>query len=115
MSVYIPVADRKPTANKRTIKGTSISYPTVRKSKLNPDGNKIPPKYADKELLSRMKLLQGQPNVTRDKRALIKEFNPLHFTLGEVRPVWKTYQTYAQNMGLLEDEDNQTLSEAQRT
>lgn len=48
--------------------------------------------------------MAGQPNVTRDKRALIKEFNPLHFAFGDVRPVWKTYQTYAQNMGLLEDE-----------
>lgn len=105
MSVYIPVADRKPTANKRTIKGTSIKYPTVRRSKLNPDGNKIPPKYADKELLARMKTLNGQPNMTREKRALIKEFNPLHFIFGDVRPVWKTYENYATNMGLLSDED----------
>ena len=91
------------TANKRTIKGTSISYPLGRKSKLHPEG--VPNKYADKELLLRMKTLNGQPKVTRDKRALIKEFNPLHFALGDVRPVWKTWQTYAQNMGLLENED----------
>jgi len=84
-----------------------INYPTGRKSKLHPNG--IPLKYAEKELLSRFKLMAGQPNVTRDKRALIKEFNPLHFAFGDVRPVWKTYQTYAQNMGLLEDEDNQAI------
>ena len=91
------------TANKRTIKGTSISYPLGRKSKLHPEG--VPNKYADKELLLRMKALNGEPNMTRQKRSLIKEFNPLHFALGEVRPVWKTYQSYAQNMGLLENED----------
>ena len=104
MSVYIPVADRKPNANKRTIKGTSIKYPTVRKSKLNPEGNKAPAKDADRELLARFKAMAGQPNVTRDKRALIKEFNPLHFSFGNVRPVWKTWQSYATNMGILEDE-----------
>lgn len=84
-----------------------INYPTGRKSKLHPNG--IPLKYAEKELLSRFKLMAGQPNVTRDKRALIKEFNPLHFAFGNTLPVWKTYQTYAQNMGLLEDEDNQAI------
>lgn len=107
MSVYIPVADRKPksTANKRVIKGTSISYPAGRKSKFNPDGTAVPPKYADKEILARMKTLKGQPNPARTKRAIIKEFNPLHFVFGNVRPVWKTYESYAQNMGLLTDED----------
>ena len=79
-----------------------INYPTGRKSKNHPEG--IPLKYADRELLSRMKLLQGQPSMTRDKRALIKEFNPLHFSFGDVRPVWKTWQSYATNMGILEDE-----------
>ena len=79
-----------------------INYPTGRKSKLHPNG--IPLKYADKELLSRFKSMAGQPNMTRDKRALIAEFNPLHFAFGNTLPVWKTYQTYAQNMGLLEDE-----------
>lgn len=91
------------TANKRTIKGTSISYPLGRKSKLHPEG--VPNKYADKELLLRMKALNPQDNLLDEKRSLIKEFNPLHFALGEVRPVWKTWQTYAQNMGLLENED----------
>lgn len=79
-----------------------INYPTGRKSKNHPNG--IPLKYADKELLQRFKSMHGEPNLTRNKRALIKEFNPLHFTFGDVRPVWKTWQTYAQNMGLLEDE-----------
>lgn len=101
------------TANKRVIKGTKLAYPVGRRSKLHPNG--VPNKYADKELLMRFKAMAGQPNVTRDKRALIKEFNPLHFSLGETLPVWKTWQTYAQNMGLLEDEDNQGLSQAQRT
>jgi hypothetical protein len=98
----MPVADRKPTANKRTIKGTSINYPTVRKSKLNHDGNKAPAKYADKELLAIFKTFHGEPNPTRRKRALIAKFNPLHFAFGNTLPIWKTYQTYAQNMGLLE-------------
>lgn len=108
MSKYIPVADRKPTANKRTIKGTSINYPTVRKSKLNPDGNKAPAKYADKELLARFREMAGQPSVTRNKRALITKFNPLHFAFGNTLPIWKTYQTYAQNMGLLETDYEQS-------
>lgn len=105
MSVYIPVADRKPNANKRVIKGTSISYPAGRKSKFNPDGSKAPAKYADKEILARMKLIKNEDNIKRKKRAIIKEFNPLHFIFGEVRPVWKTYENYATNMGLLSDED----------
>lgn len=83
-----------------------INYPTGRKSKNHPNG--IPLKYADKELLSRFKSMAGQPNVTRDKRALIKEFNPLHFAFGNTLPVWKTYQTYAQNMGLLETDYEQS-------
>lgn len=80
-----------------------INYPTGRKSKNFPNG--IPLKYAEKELLSRFKSMAGQPNVTRDKRALIAKFNPLHFAFGNTLPVWKAYQTYAQNMGLLTDED----------
>lgn len=48
----------------------------------------------------------GKPNAKRNKRALIKEFNPLHFAFGDVRPVWKTWQSYAQNMQLLEDDDH---------
>lgn len=77
-----------------------INYPTGRKSKLHPNG--IPLKYADRELLSRFKEFHGEPNPTRRKRALIAKFNPLHFAFGNTLPVWKTYQTYAQNMGLLE-------------
>ena len=91
---------KKSTANKRVIKGTKLAYPTGRRSKLHPDG--VPNKYAEKELLARFKTFQGQPNVTRNKRALIKEFSPLHFSFGDTLPVWKTWQTYAQNMGLLE-------------
>jgi hypothetical protein len=83
-----------------------INYPTGRKSKLHPNG--IPLKYADKELLSRFKEMAGQPSVTRNKRALIAKFNPLHFAFGNTLPVWKTYQTYAQNMGLLETDYEQS-------
>ena len=78
-----------------------INYPTGRKSKLHPNG--IPLKYSDKELLARFKLIKCEDNIKRKKRSLIKEFNPLHFAFGNTLPVWKTYQTYAQNMGLLED------------
>ena len=91
------------TANKRVIKGTKLAYPVGRRSKLHPNG--VPNKYAEKELLMRFKAMAGQPNVTRDKRALIKEFNPFHFSFGDVRPVWKTWQSYATNMGILENED----------
>lgn len=88
------------TANKRVIKGTSISYPLGRKSKFNPDGSKAPPKYANNELLQRFKHM----TTPDEKRQAIAEYCPLHFSFGDVRPVWKTYQTYAQNMGLLEDD-----------
>lgn len=44
----------------------------------------------------------GKPNATRNKRALVKSSNPHHYIFGDVRPVWKTWQTYAQNMQLLE-------------
>ena len=47
----------------------------------------------------------GKPNATRNKRALVKSSNPHHYTFGDVRPVWKTWQTYAQNMQLLEGDD----------
>lgn len=43
----------------------------------------------------------GKPNSTRNKRALVKATNPFHYSFGNVRPVWKTYLTYAQNMELL--------------
>lgn len=86
--------------NKRQIKGTSISYPSGRKSKYNPKG--LPPAYLKHEIIRRMKDCIGMPNKTREQRAIIKEFNPHHFIFGEVRPVWKTWQNYATNMGLLE-------------
>ena len=44
----------------------------------------------------------GKPNATRNKRALVKSSNPFHYSFGNIRPVWKTWQTYAQNMQLLE-------------
>ena len=89
-----------------------INYPAGRKSKHNPDG--LPPKYMDKELLARMKSLHGKPNCTREKRALVKQFNPLHYTFGNVRPIWKSWLTYAQNMELLEpNEDNQAIPQTE--
>ena len=45
----------------------------------------------------------GKPNATRNKRALVKQANPFHYSFGNIRPVWKTWHTYAWNMGLLED------------
>ena len=58
------------------------------------------------------KKYDGQPNKSRYKRSLVSKSSPHHLIFGSNLPVWKTYETYAQNMGLLEDEDNQTLSEA---
>ena len=60
----------------------------------------------------------GKPNATRNKRTEVKKANPFHYTFGNIRPVWKTYLTYAQNMellhgGMYEDEDNQVISEAE--
>lgn len=91
-------------ANKRELKGVGISYPSGRKSKNNPNG--LPPKYLDKEIMLRMRECVGLPNKTREQRAIIKEFNPLHYIFGEVRPVWKTWETYAWNMGLLEADND---------
>lgn len=87
-----------------------INYPTGRRSKNHPNG--IPLKYADKEIMMRMKQLQGTPNKTREQRAIVKEFNPFHYTFGNVRPVWKTWENYATNMelihgGLYENEEAQ--------
>lgn len=48
----------------------------------------------------------GKPNPKRNKRSVVKRSNPFHYTFGDTRPVWKTYLTYAQNMGLLENQDD---------
>jgi len=62
------------------------------------------PFVADNTITKEFAKYNGKPNPTRNKRALVKQSNPFHYSLGEVRPVWKTWQTYAQNMGLLEDD-----------
>ena len=64
------------------------------------------PFRTDNSIIKEFAKYTGKPNATRNKRALVKQSNPHHYAFGDVRPVWKTYQTYALNMGLLEDEDN---------
>lgn len=104
-------------ANKRELKGVAISYPAGRKSKNNPNG--LPPAYLKHEIVKRMKECVGMPNKTREQRSIVKEFNPFHFIFGEVRPVWKTWKNYAENMellhgGLYEDEDYQDIPQAEQ-
>ena len=60
------------------------------------------------QMLQEFAKYHGKPNPTRNKRALVLKANPLHYSFGEVRPVWKTYLTYAQNMGLLETDYEQS-------
>jgi len=62
---------------------------------------KFPFKH-DNSITTRFAKYNGKPNPTRNKRAEVKKSNPFHYSLGEVRPVWKTWLTYAQNMGLIE-------------
>lgn len=76
-----------------------------------PDPLKSPFKL-DNSISFELVKYHGQPSKSRRQRALVSKSNPHHFIFGSTLPVWKTWQTYAQNMGLLEDEDNQTLSQA---
>ena len=64
------------------------------------------PFRTDNSITKEFTKYQGKPNSTRNKRALVKSSNPHHYIFGDVRPVWKTWQTYAQNMQLLEDDDH---------
>jgi hypothetical protein len=57
-----------------------------------------PTTYNPRELLANIALLP----VAQDKREEVSKANPFHYSFGNVRPIWKTYQTYAQNMGLIE-------------
>jgi hypothetical protein len=61
----------------------------------------------DNNIANELKKYQGQPSMSRKKRALISKSSPHHLIFGNNLPVWKTYQTYAQNMGLLEADENQ--------
>lgn len=61
-----------------------------------------PHTYNPRELLANIKLLP----LVDAKREEITKSNPLHYTFGEVRPVWKSWHTYAWNMGLLESQDD---------
>lgn len=59
-----------------------------------------PTTYNPRELLANIKLLP----LVEAKREEIAKSNPLHYSFGDTRPVWKTWQSYATNMGLLEDD-----------
>jgi len=59
------------------------------------------PFRTDNSITKEFEKYKGKPNPTREKRALVKQSNPFHYTFGNIRPVWKTYLTYAQNMELL--------------
>jgi len=63
----------------------------------------------DNNIANELKKYQGQPSKSRKKRALISKSSPHHFIFGNTLPVWKTWQTYAQNMGLLEANDNEAI------
>jgi len=54
-------------------------YPAVRKSSYKP-----PPKRyeLDQHITTEFKKYAGQPNAARDKRTLVKKFNPLHYIFG---------------------------------
>jgi len=60
------------------------------------------PNIAPNPMLQEFKKYEGKPNPSRNKRALVKQSNPFHYTFGNARPVWKSWLTYAQNMELLE-------------
>jgi hypothetical protein len=66
----------------------------------------------DNNITHELKKYNGQPSKSRRQRALVSKSSPHHFIFGTTLPVWKTWQTYAQNMGLLEDEDHQVISQA---
>ena len=73
-----------------------------------PDPIKSPFKL-DNSISFELRKYDGQPNKGRNQRSLVSKVSPHHFIFGSTLPVWKTYQTYAQNMGLLEDDtDTQT-------
>ena len=56
----------------------------------------------DNSISFELKKYKGQPSKSRKQRALVSKSSPHHFIFGNTLPVWKTWQTYAQNMGLLE-------------
>ena len=58
----------------------------------------------DNNIANELKKYNGQPSKSRKKRDLISKSSPHHLIFGSTLPVWKTWQTYAQNMGLLENE-----------
>jgi hypothetical protein len=53
------------------------------------------------QMLQEFAKYHGKPNPTRRKRALIRKSNPFHYTFGNIRPVWKTWENYATNMELI--------------
>lgn len=74
------------------------------------------PFQADNTITKEFAKYNGLPNATRNKRNLVKQSNPFHYSFGNIRPVWKTWQTYAQNMQLLEVdyEDYQAIPKAEQ-
>lgn len=74
------------------------------------------PKLPQNPMLQEFKKYEGFPNKTREQRKLIRKSNPLYYTFGDVRPVWKSWMSYMQNMELLEPnyEDNQTLPQTEQ-
>jgi hypothetical protein len=79
---------------------------TLARGKRGPDPSKSPFKL-DTNIANELKKYNGQPNKSRQQRSLVSKSSPHHFIFGTTLPVWKTYQTYAQNMGLLEGNDNE--------
>lgn len=55
----------------------------------------------DNSITTRFAKYNGKPNPTRNKRAEVKKANPFHYSFGNVRPVWKTWLTYMENMELI--------------
>ena len=81
---------------------------TKARGKRGPDPARSPFKL-DTNISFELVKYHGQPSKSRKQRSLVSKSNPHHFIFGNTLPVWKTWQTYAQNMGLLEDDtDTQT-------
>ena len=73
-----------------------------------PDPLKSPFKL-DNSISFELVKYHGQPSKSRRQRALVSKSNPHHFIFGSTLPVWKTWQTYAQNMGLLEADESEAI------
>ncbi len=81
---------------------------TKARGKPGPDPNKSPFKL-DNSISFELVKYHGQPSKSRKQRSLVTKSNPHHFIFGNNLPVWKTWQTYAQNMGLLEADESEAI------